>query len=358
MPVDRQTNTQPRLRPSFGLFLNTGGNLGPTPEAVFDLTRRQAELADATGYDQLWLTEHHFIRFGISPSSLTAAAFMLGATQRMRVGTAVVLSPLCNPIELAERAALLDQLSGGRFDLGIGRGGYVRDYDVLGIDTARWDDEPEATARTLLDLWLGRDGLAAELQPPARTAPHPPLLMATSSEKGVAFAAEHGVPLQHYFATPVASRLAVEAMYAERARTAGSDAAPAHVHSLIVLVTDSSLPDDVARERLAAALTESFRAGDHPKVPQAPDRHVGPDGRRLEPAQMVDYVVQGAIIGPPGQVVDELGAFIDASGARRLALYQEAIADPALILASIERFASDVAPQLTGTGASAGSSVN
>lgn len=332
------------MSPTFGLFLNLGDNLGPTPEAVFDLTRREAELAEAAGYHDLWVTEHHFIRFGINPSALTTASFLLGRTRRVRVGTAVVLSPLCHPVELAERAALLDQLSDGRFDLGIGRGGYVRDYEVYGIDTARWDDEPESTARTLLDAWWPGDD-DAQLQPPPRTSPHPPLLLATSSDKGVAFAAEHGLALQHYFATPAPMRVDVERRYAELLPS--ESAAPDHLHTLIVVVTDGSEPTDAVRARLGVALTESFHAGDHPAVPQAVNRHVGPDGKPIDRESMAAFVAQGAIIGPPQQVVDELGAFIETTGARRLALYQEAIADPALTLASIERFAADVAPHLT-----------
>ena len=336
-------------QPTFGLFLNMGANLGETPEAVFDLTRRQAELADSTGAHDLWVTEHHFIRFGINPSAVTTAAFLLGCTSRVRVGTAVVLSPLCNPVDLAERVALLDQFSDGRFDLGLGRGGYLREFEVLDIPTSRWDEEPEATARALVDLWSGTSAVDVEIQPAIRTRPHPPLFLATSSDKGVAFAADRGYALQHYFATPAEARVAVEAKYAEYAGS-NADSTPAHLHTLIVVVTDPAASMPTVREQLKAALTESFRAGDHPTVPQAVNRHVGPDGKPMDREQMADFVANAAIVGPPAQVVDELGAFIEQTGARRLALYHEAIADPASTLTSIERFASDVAPQLAKVG--------
>ena len=130
-----------------------GAALGETPEDIFDSTLSQASLAEELHYDELWVTEHHFIRFGINPSALTTAAFLLGRTHTIRVGTSVVLSPLCHPVELAERTALLDHLSHGRFELGLGRGGYRRDYELLDIDFTRWDDEPQATATRLLDIW-------------------------------------------------------------------------------------------------------------------------------------------------------------------------------------------------------------
>src|ERR1044071_3751281 len=97
----------------FGVLLNMVSPLGATARAVATLTLAQAQLAEDLDYDELWVTEHHFIRFGINPSALTTAGFLLGRTTRIHVGTSVVLSPLCHPVELAERTALLDQLSGG-----------------------------------------------------------------------------------------------------------------------------------------------------------------------------------------------------------------------------------------------------
>lgn len=122
------------MGPTYGLFLNMGANLGSSTEAVFQKTLEQARLAETLGYHDLWVTEHHCIPFGINPSALTASAFLLGRTERIRVGMAVVLAPLYHPLVIAEQSALLDQFSGGRFDLGLGRGGYLLDYQLLELD--------------------------------------------------------------------------------------------------------------------------------------------------------------------------------------------------------------------------------
>lgn len=330
---------------TFGLFLNMGANMAPTPEGVFALTRRQADLADAAGYHDLWVTEHHFIRFGLNPSALTASGYLLGRTSNVRIGTAVVLSPLVHPVDLAERAALLDQLSEGRFDLGLGRGGYARDYGVLGVDTARWDDEPDASVDAIVALWAGAPVDRTEpdvgIQPPPRAAGHPPIFVASSNDRAVQRAAAAGLGLQHYFAMPTAARVALERRYCD----AGGADETVHVHTLIVVVDDG---DPTTRDRLRAALTQSFRDGDHPAVPQRPDHHVAPDGTPLDRSAMASMVADGAIVGTPAQVVDELGEFIAATGARRLILYQEAIADPVITMESVERFAADVMPQFTG----------
>ncbi|MGE0544448.1 MAG: LLM class flavin-dependent oxidoreductase, partial [Dehalococcoidia bacterium] len=140
----------------FGLFLNAGEFPGMSHDAIYDLLVSQAELADQLGYHDLWITEHHFIPFGINSSALAAAAFLLGHTQSVRVGTAVVLAPQYHPVQLAEQTAILDQFSRGRFDLGIGRGGYLRDFEVFGTPLDRYDREVEATIRTLLDAWDGQ----------------------------------------------------------------------------------------------------------------------------------------------------------------------------------------------------------
>lgn len=314
-----------------------GAVLGATPEAIFGLTLEQADTAEQLGYADLWVTEHHFIRFGINPSALTTAAFLLGRTRRIRVGTAVVLSPLCHPIELAERAALLDQLSAGRFELGLGRGGYRRDYEVFGVDFARWDEEPHFSARRLLDAWTRPP---TDVQPRQRTLPHPNLLLATTSAPGIAYAARNGLALQHYFATPAPQRVEIETRYREL--RGESDSGPEHLHTLIVIVDGTP----GRRDQLAGALRRSFRDGDHPHVPQAGDPHRGPDGEPLGPDAMAGYVAQNAIVGPPSQVVDELGRFIETTGARRIAVFHEAIADPTVSINSLEDFALLVAPQL------------
>lgn len=318
----------------FGVLLNMGTPAGATADEVVGLSLAQAKLAEEAGYDELWVTEHHFIRFGINPSALTTAGFLLGHTRTIRVGTSVVLTPLGHPVELAERAALLDHLSGGRFELGLGRGGYRRDYEMLDVDFARWNDEPHGTVDRLIDLWS-----SSELQPPPRTRPHPPLLMATSSGAGLKCAAANGFALQHYFATPATARVSLEQRYRD---IGGTDAD--HLHTVIAVVDDA--PD--ARERLAAALRDSFRLGDHPHVPQAPDRHVGPDGTPLDSDAMGDMVAAGAIIGSVGQVVDELGDFVLETGARRVAVYHEAIGDAERTLESLRTFADYVIPQLSG----------
>lgn len=335
---------------TYGLFLNAAAQIGKNHSAVFDLVLAQAELAERLGYRDVWVTEHHFIDFGVNSSALALAGFLLGRTQRLRVGTAVTLAPLYHPIHLAEQAAILDQASGGRFDFGIGRGGYLRDFEVFGVDTARWDDEIENTAKVLMDAWqhdsvasasCWHDSSVVRVNPRPRTLPHPPLFLASSTPATIEMAAANGLPLLHYFATPPDIRSKVEAAYAaaQPARSAPVD----HVHALVVVVHDD---EDEARALLREALTASFEAGDHAHVPQAAGRHKAPDGKPLDRAAMAAHIARTAPVGPPDRVAAQIEAFSVATGARRLVLYMEAIARRDLILASVERFAREVQPLL------------
>ena len=250
---------------------------------MFQHTLEQARLAETLGYHDLWVTEHHCIPFGINPSALTASAILLGRTKRVRVGTAVVLAPLQHPLVIAEQSALLDQFSAGRFDLGLGRGGYLKDYELLELDAARWDREPTAAARAVADYWTGKnantldDSGRSQFEPPPLSQPHPPLFLATQSPDGVRYAAENGLPLQHYFPSPVEARLQIE-----QACRQHNDAPIAHLHTLIVVV--------------------------------------GKDEERLRER-------------------DQLGMFVEQTGAERLVLYMESIADPAVARQSVITFA-------------------
>ena len=143
-----------------GLFLNNGVFEQVDDAAALRLSVESAKLAESLGYDRLWITEHHFIDFGVCSQALTLAGYLLGLTQRIRVGTAVVLAPLVHPITIAEQAAILDQVSGGRLDLGLGRGGYSLDYDVLSVPTERWSAGIEATLLAVIEA-LSKTGVSS-----------------------------------------------------------------------------------------------------------------------------------------------------------------------------------------------------
>ncbi|HLW72052.1 MAG TPA: LLM class flavin-dependent oxidoreductase [Candidatus Binataceae bacterium] len=93
------------------------------------------------GYDNAWLTEHHFVEDGYNPSVLPIAAAIAVRTNRIRIGTFVLLLPFHNPVRVAEDAIAVDILSNGRFDLGVGQGYRAEEFQALNIP------RPERSAR-------------------------------------------------------------------------------------------------------------------------------------------------------------------------------------------------------------------
>src|SRR5690242_8270455 len=90
--------------------------------------------SEALGFDSIWVNEHHFHRYGgMMPALPTMLAALSQKTTRVRLGTSVVVLPLHNPIQVAEQLAMVDLLSNGRLDFGIGRGFVAHDYEVLGV---------------------------------------------------------------------------------------------------------------------------------------------------------------------------------------------------------------------------------
>jgi alkanesulfonate monooxygenase SsuD/methylene tetrahydromethanopterin reductase-like flavin-dependent oxidoreductase (luciferase family) len=111
--------------------------------------------AERLGLDSVWFTEHHLFEDGYLPQPLTLCAAAAARTSRMRVGTSVMLAPIRPAIDIAEQAAVVDILSGGRLELGLGTGYRIPEFAAYGQDMARRYELLESRARELRELWEG-----------------------------------------------------------------------------------------------------------------------------------------------------------------------------------------------------------
>ena len=106
-----------------------------TPEAdmgaVLANLTDMARMADEGGFDILWAAEHHALEMTIAPGPFQLLAHLAAHTDRIRLGTAVVVAPYWHPLKLAGEAALFDLISGGRLEFGIGRGAYKREFERM-----------------------------------------------------------------------------------------------------------------------------------------------------------------------------------------------------------------------------------
>ena len=106
----------------FGTFFFFQAAPGLTHEEVVHRELDQMEWTEELGFDQIWLTEHHFIDYGLSVDPATLACAAASRTRRVRIGLAAAILPFHHPLRLAEQLALVDVISRGRLDIGVGRG--------------------------------------------------------------------------------------------------------------------------------------------------------------------------------------------------------------------------------------------
>ncbi len=105
----------------------------PAPDFYRAMLDQMVE-AEGLGFDHVWLTEHHFTEDAYNPASLSMAAAIAVLTQRIRIGTFVMLMPFIHPVRAAEDVALADILSNGRFDLGVGQGYTHDEFNAFCMD--------------------------------------------------------------------------------------------------------------------------------------------------------------------------------------------------------------------------------
>jgi alkanesulfonate monooxygenase SsuD/methylene tetrahydromethanopterin reductase-like flavin-dependent oxidoreductase (luciferase family) len=156
------------------------------------------------GFDSIWLTEHHFIDYGlsVSPSVLAAAAAM--RTSRVRIGLAAAILPFHDPIRLAEELALVDILSGGRLDVGVGRGNRPVEFEGLRVPQIENRERFEETLAIMIRAWTeerfsfeGRYFTIPEVRviPKPLQRPHPPLYVVCVSPDTIEATALRGLPM-------------------------------------------------------------------------------------------------------------------------------------------------------------------
>jgi alkanesulfonate monooxygenase SsuD/methylene tetrahydromethanopterin reductase-like flavin-dependent oxidoreductase (luciferase family) len=117
----------------FGVFHEFPHRTGQTDAEAFSESFARVDAAEEWGLDVMWLAELHFATRSVLAMPLTIASAIGARTKRMKVGTAVQVLPIGEPLRLAEEAATVDQISRGRLIFGIGRSGFARTYNAYGI---------------------------------------------------------------------------------------------------------------------------------------------------------------------------------------------------------------------------------
>ena len=273
----------------------------------------------------------------------------------------VSLLPLHHPVDLAEELAVLDVVSGGRLDVGIGRGGTLQDYQTFQSDRADSRARVEEGIALMRQAWSGapfdfqgrfHSAERLHVRPATTQRPHPPLYIAANSEDSVLSAARLGLPALSSFFVPVPELQRRHTLYRETALAAGRTEPEVaalerrgwgmrvvHVardHDAAMRATEAPF---MGYQRRMSVLRSDATGG---SVPSSFDRKL------LRLRAFEDYLADGwALIGTPDEVRDGLERYLEATGYERVLLV---MALPGLAtdlaLSSMRLFAEEVAPKL------------
>jgi len=351
----------------WGIFLLTTQSPGLTPEEVIRRATDYTLYAEKLGMNSAWTLEHHFTKYGLVGSALTQAAFLLGKTVTINVGTAINVIPTEHPVRLAEEVALLDQMSGGRIMFGIGRGHFIKDYMVFGVDMSKNTEMLMEGYELMMQAWATGSCSAqseyynfpkVDVNPPTYTKPNPPVYTVATSPETLEWAGSKGIPLLLTAFYDDEELLGMMQFYNEIADANGHDI--------------NAIPHVLTRIG-GAATTFDIRAASVPLLNWWMDEFTGASSlyttqgknirgydwhrRRREQAIMrgekkpsagSQKVIDINPIGSPQECIDKLSRSMEILGVRHAAFGFEAVSDSVQIVKeSMDCFNEEVLPKIT-----------
>lgn len=346
--------------------------LSPSPDEDASRIDEQIELAcaaEALGFSDVWLTEHYFTGESVYNDALLFAAALAMRTSRVRIGFAVIQMPFHHPVRLAVQLALLDNLSKGRIDVGIGKGSVYNEYEFVGHglrsddSRARMAEAIEVLERAWRDVPLVYEGKyfnlrVPEIRPRPLQQPGPPLWRSVISPGSFTECGRLGIPI-------LTARLSVErikerwALYAAGLDEGGHDA-----RTRAALLAQAALwrnvyvaeTDAQAEDELSELLTRTRAHMMHVRGALNPvDFRIDPvmlnpwTDPAVSDADAIPYVLAtGSLYGSPARVREQVAELRDA-GVRHL-LCQTGFGDMsrAQPLKSMRRFGEQVMPAFGG----------
>ncbi len=312
---------------------------------LYAATLDQIAFVEHLGFDSVWIGEHHLLEDGSMPAPLTIAAAIAARTSRIRIGTFVLSLPLHSAVALAEQIAVLDQLSGGRIELGVGPGCRAEEFAAFGVPrrqrAARFREAVQVL-RLLLSgeriSFKGRfyDLDGTKLGPPPVQPAGPPLWTGAMSAKQ----AERAAALRAHL-MPRGDRRETCDVWARALRGFGED--PAAYRVLVnrpIVVTDDP-----------AAIWQRLRPGEQYRTGQNAGWLEAGDQPPLRPTQPIGSpvvpVLEGRyILGDAAHVAGEIAAYSERVPVTDLVAWGAPLGlHPGEMYPALERFAREVMPR-------------
>jgi len=296
--------------------------------------------AENLGYCSTFLVEHHFTGFGQVSATLNLLTWLGARTSTLRLGTAVLVLPWHNPVLLAEQAAALDLLSGGRLDFGIGKGYRYNEFAGFCIPMEEADARFEEALAVIVKAWTCDTPWSHRgkywrfeniiVEPPTAQKPHPPFWMGAGSPESIRVTADRGYNLlldQFASVDQIGQRIALYKSAVE-ARGRRFDPLSVGVTRSVRVVANTAERDKAIDARMTA----------HRRIGLLAQR---PDGRQQSTfgsyANTREVAEAGALYGTPDEIMVMLEALRNA-GAEYVLL------NSAGGINSLRRFAREVMP--------------
>ncbi len=253
-----QTTTQKTLPLRLGI---TPWHMSSTMDA--NVLCEQAELAEQCGYHSFWLPESHFAGPTSVPEPIVLLAAVAARTTTIKLGTTSYLLPIRNALQAAEQVAVLDQLSGGRLILGLGRGFEKNMLSAFDVNPTEKRELLNRNLDVMKAAWaggiVGSQAIGAVMSPLPVQKPHPPIWMAAFGPKALAQAGKMGTP---YLASPMESLQQLKENYEiyNTALDQNSQPRPSEIVLMrtIFISDDKALCKQVTRDLAQLASTLKF----------------------------------------------------------------------------------------------------
>ena len=335
----------------FGLFYDFDIQKGATQAETFSRGFKQVEESERMGVDSIWLAEVHFSPYSVLSSPLIVASSVATRTSRVRIGLAVQVLPLTNPLRVAEEAATVDQISKGRLDFGVGRSGLTRYYKGYNIDysessgrfleamdliTKAWDDGPFSHQGEFYSF----NDVNVEPKP---YQGHPPIRVAVASAETFSMVGRLGYPI--FVSTNSDEHELIERLklYRDALREAGHPGSGDVLLRIPAYVSESA---EKARSEPEASTTYMV-AYSAAQIGSAPNQETVDRLRRLANISYEEVLRHKVMHGTPGEVVERIQRYQEVLGISGLVLemnYGGQIPD-GLVLRSIRQLTEEVMPQ-------------
>lgn len=350
----------------WGLYLVTLLPPSMTQRQAIENSLLYALEAEKLGFDDVWTLEHHFTRYGLVGSPLLHAAYILGKTQRIKVGTAISVIPTDHPVRLAEQVALLDQLSCGRLYFGVGRGIFTKDFKIFNVDMGKSREMMAEWLEIMVRAWTtgktaGTGKFAKfdeiDVYPEPYTKPHPPIYTVPQSPSSVEWAASHGYPMILNYAIEDEAKKAQLDLYAEVAESSGFDpeTIPHALSALCGTAEDGNAIRHISYPNMTFWLDEYQRASDLLK----------PEGAKIPSYEYWQRMWEEAVIkgetktdkrvekyfrlnpiGSPDECIERLQRTIDVTGIDHVICGFETVPTGSGVIDSIRMFWDRVVPHI------------